>query len=89
MATDLGTIVSLTTQINALQSQIAMTSDPTVKAVLNSQLAVATAQLTSEAQHQQSQIDASNNLLNGLGLFGTLSNTVGTLAPTILGLFKK
>lgn len=88
-AVDLSNIVSLTTQINALQTQAASATDPSVKAMLTSQIAVAEAQLQTEAQHQQSQIDASNNLLNNLGLFATLNNTVGTLAPTVLSLFAK
>ncbi len=88
-AVDLSNIVSLTTQINALQTQAASATDPSVKAMLTSQIAVAEAQLQTEAQHQQSQIDASNNLLNNLGLFATLNSTVGTLAPTVLSLFAK
>lgn len=90
MATvDMSTIISLTTQINALQSQLAVATDPSVKSMLTSQIAVAEAQLQAEAQHQQSQVDASNNLLNGLGLFATLNASVGSLAPSIISLFAK
>jgi hypothetical protein len=86
--TDMGTVVSLTTQIQALTQQLNMTADPTVKAMLQGQIAVTTAQLAAVAQHQQAQADASANLLNGLALFATLSGVVGTSAPTILNLFK-
>ena len=84
----LGAIVSLTTQINALQNALAQTADPAAKAIISAQLAVLTAQLSAEAQHQQSQADASANLLNGLGLFSTLSGIVGGNAPSIINLFK-
>lgn len=90
MATvDLTTIVTLTNQISALQAQATAATDPTVKAMLQSQIAVAESQLQAEAQHQQSQVDASNNLLSNLGLFATLSNTVGSVAPSIVALFSK
>lgn len=85
----LGTIVSLTTQINALQTAMNQTTDPAAKAIISAQLAVLTAQLSAEAQHQQSQADASANLLNGLGLFATLTSVVGNGAPSILALFKR
>ena len=86
---DLSNIVQLTNQISALQQQANAAADPTVKALLNTQIAVASAQLQAEAAHTQSQIDASNNILDSLGLFSTLSNTVGTMAPSIISLFKK
>ena len=85
---DLSVIVGYTTQISALQAQLATATDPTVKAFLQSQIGVLKAQLSSEAQHQQAQADASSNLLNGLGLFATLSQTVGTAAPAIISLLK-
>lgn len=88
MAVDLSSIVNLTTQINALQGQLERTTDATAKAVLSAQIAGLQAQLTAEASHQQAQVDASNNLLNGLGLFNTLTQTVGTAAPAIINLFK-
>ncbi len=89
MATvDLNTIVNLTTQINALQQVINSTSDPAARAMLQGQLAVLTAQLTATAQHQQAQVDASNNILENLGLFSTLSGLVGGSAPSIIALFK-
>jgi hypothetical protein len=86
--TGLGTIVSLTTQIDALQKSLAMTTDPSAKAFIQAQIAVYTAQLSAEAQHQQTQADASANLLNGLGLFATLTGVVGNQAPSIINLFK-
>ena len=90
MATvDLSNIVTLTNQISALQQQAAVATDPTVKGFITSQIAVAESQLQAEAQRQQNQVDASNNLLDGLGLFATLNNTVGSLAPSIVSLFKK
>ncbi len=89
MATsDLDTITTLTVQIGALQAQADKTTDPSAKALIVAQIGMLTAQLSATAQHAQSQADASANLLNGLGLFSTLSSTVGTLAPTILSLFK-
>lgn len=88
MAVDLSTITSLTVQINALTQQMPTITDPGAKALVQAQIGMLNAQLAAEAQHQQAQVDASNNLLNGLGLFATLSNSVGTLAPSIIGLFK-
>lgn len=89
MATvDLTSIVSLTGQIANLQGQLTAATDPTLKLLLQSQIASLTAQLSSEAQHAQAQSDASSNLLNTLGLFTTLTNTVGTLAPSIISLLK-
>lgn len=87
--TGLGTIVSLTTQIAALQQALNQTTDASAKAIIGAQLAVLSAQLSAEAQHQQSQADASANLLNGLNLFSTLTGIVGTSAPTIINLFKR
>ena len=89
MAVDLDTITSLTVQINALENQVATTTDPSAKAYLQAQVAVLNAQLAAVAQHAQSQADSSSNILNNLGLFATLQAGVGTLAPTILALFKK
>jgi hypothetical protein len=85
---DMTAIVSLTTEINALQQALNATTDPSAKANIQAQLSVATAQLTSTAQHQQAQADASANILDSLGLFATLGQVVGTNAPTILNLFK-
>ena len=89
MAVDPSVIVGYTVQLNALQTQLASATDPTVKAFLQSQIGMVASQLTAEAQHQQAQADASSNLLNGLGLFSTLTNAVGTAAPSIISLFKK
>jgi hypothetical protein len=89
MAIDLSAITGYTVQLNALQAQASSATDPAVKAMLNSQIAVVTAQLSGEAQHQQSQLDASNNTLNTLGLFSTLTAAVGNAAPTIISLFTK
>ena len=88
MAIDPSVIVGYTVQLNALQAQAATATDPAVKAFLQSQIATVTAQLSAEAQHQQVQADASSNMLNGLGLFQTLSQTVGQAAPAIINLFK-
>jgi len=88
MAIDLTTIVGYTTQLNALQQQAMTATDPTVKAFLNSQIAIVGAQLTAEAAHQQSQADASSNMLSSLGLFQTLTSAVGNAAPSIISLFK-
>jgi hypothetical protein len=88
MSIDPSVLVGYTVQLSSLQQQAATVTDPTVKAFLNSQIATVTAQLSAEAQHQQSQADASSNLLNGLGLMTTLTQVVGTAAPSIIGLFK-
>jgi hypothetical protein len=88
MSIDPSVLVGYTVQLSSLQAQAATVTDPTVKAFLNSQIATVTAQLSAEAQHQQSQADASSNLLNGLGLMTTLTQVVGTAAPSIIGLFK-
>jgi len=89
MAVDLDTITTLTVQIGALQAQADKTTDPSAKALITAQIGMLTAQLAATAQHAQSQSDASANLLNGLGLMSTLTSSVGALAPSILGLFKK
>ena len=89
MAVDPSVIVGYTVQLSSLQSQINATTDPTVKAFLQSQISTVSAQLAAEAQHQQAQADASSTIMNSLGLFATLSNAVGTAAPSILALFKK
>ena len=90
MATDsMNQIVNLTTQINALQQVIGSTTDPGAKAMLQGQLAVLTAQLTATAQHAQAQIDSSNNIIENLGLFSTLTNLVGGSAPSIIAMFRR
>lgn len=88
MAIDLSTIVASTTKIAALNDALTKTTDPSARAFLQAEIAVETAGLSANAQHQQAQADASANLLNGLGLFATLTQVVGTGAPTILTLFK-
>jgi hypothetical protein len=88
MAVDLSNIVALTNQISSLQQQVTVVTDPTVKALLQSQIAVATSQLNAEAIHTQAQVDASSNALNTLGLFTTLTQAVGAGAPAIISLFK-
>ena len=89
MAVDPSVIVGYTVQLNALQTQLATATDPTVKAFLQSQIGMVSSQLSAEAQHQQAQADASSNLLNGLGLFTTLTSAVGGAAPSIIALFHK
>ena len=89
MAVDPSIIVGYTVQLNALQSQLAGATDPMIRAFLQTQISTISAQLSAEAQHQQAQADASSNLLNGLGLFTTLTNAVGSAAPSIISLFKK
>jgi hypothetical protein len=88
MAIDPSVLVGYTVQLNSLQAQAAAAVDPTVKAFLNSQITTVTAQLSAEAQHQQSQADASSTLLSGLGLMSTLTTAVGSAAPSIVALFK-
>ena len=88
MAVDLSQLVGYTTQLKSLQDQLAVATDPVIKGFLQSQITTVSAQMTAEATHLQSQSDASSNLLNGLGLFATLSNTIGTAAPAIIGLLK-
>ena len=85
---DLSNLVSLTGQLQATQAQAGAATDPTLKAMLNSQVAILSAQIATEATHTQGQIDASNNALNTLGLFSTLTTAVGSAAPSILALFK-
>lgn len=89
---DLSKIASLTSQIQALETQLGMTTDPTVKAFLQSQIGVATQQLQTEATHAQSQVDSTNSMLDSLGLFSTLNGVLGSVSgqvPSILALFKK
>lgn len=85
---DLSSIVSLTQQLNTVQQLAQSATDPTVKAMLNAQIAQLSAQLAATASHAQAQADASSNIMNSLGLFATLSQTVGTMAPSIISLFK-
>jgi hypothetical protein len=87
MAIDPSVLVGYTVQLNSLQMQAASATDPTVKAFLNSQISTVTAQLSAEALHQQTQADASSNVLQSLGLMSTLTSTVGNLAPSIINLF--
>jgi hypothetical protein len=87
-AIDMSSIVGLTVQINALQQQMNTMPEGPGKQVIGAQISMLSAQLSSEAQHAQAQSDASANLLNGLGLFATLTQTVGNLAPSVIGLFK-
>jgi hypothetical protein len=89
MAIDLSQITSLTVQIDSLQKQIPTITDPNVRALLDAQVRMLQAQLTATAQHMQAQADASNNLLDGLGLFQSLSNLIGNAAPSIISLFRK
>jgi hypothetical protein len=88
MSVDFTTVTSLTSQIKALQDQAAQATDPTVKAILNSQANVAASQLTADLQHMQAQSDASSNLLSTMGLFATLTSVVGGAAPSIIALLK-
>jgi hypothetical protein len=85
---DLSSIAGLTVQINALQQSMGTVTDPGAKALIGAQITMLSAQLTAEVQHAQAQADASSNMLNSLGLFATLSQTVGAAAPAIIGLFK-
>lgn len=89
---NLDQITQLTAQLQALNSQISVTTDPTVKALLQSQANVITQQLQAAAAHAQANVDSTNNLLDGLGLFATLNSALGGMAqnlPNILSLFKK
>jgi hypothetical protein len=86
---DLSTITGLTVQINALQQSKNSVTDPAAKALLDAQIAMLSAQLSAAAQHAQAQSDAQSNILDNLGLFATLSSTVGNAAPSIIALFKR
>jgi hypothetical protein len=88
MSVDLTTLVSLTGQLQATQAQAAAATDPTVKALLTSQVAMLSAQISAEATHTQAQIDATNSTLSTLSLFSTLTSAVGSAAPSLLALFK-
>ena len=89
MAVDPSVIVGYTVQLNSLQQQLQTATDPTIRGFLQSQISMVSAQLSAEAQHQQSQADASSNMLNSLGLFATLTQAVGGAAPSIINLFKR
>lgn len=88
MTIDPSPITKLTIQVNAMRVRLATVTDPSAKAFGEMQLGALEDQLLAEAQHQQSQYDSQNNLLNGLGLFATLTSVLGTNAPTIINLFK-
>ena len=93
MATvDLSSIASYAAQIDALNKQIAVTADPTVKSLLQSQVAVLTAQMQAAATHAQAQIDSNNSFLDNMQLWTVLNSGLGSIAggiPAIIGLFKK
>lgn len=89
MSVDFSQVTALAAQIKALQDAANTATDPTVKAMLNSQAQVAQTQLAANLTHMQSQADASSNLLDTMGLFSTLTNAVGSAAPSIIALFKK
>ena len=89
MAVDLSKITGLTVQIAALQQQLPTITDPGAKALVGAQVAMLSAQLSAEAQHAQALADSSNNILNSLGIFSTLTGLVGGTAPSIIALFKK
>lgn len=88
-AIDLSKITGLTVQINSLQTAKNSMTDPNAKSLIDAQIAMLSAQLSAEAQHAQAQSDAQSNILDNLGLFATLSSTVGQAAPSIIALFKK
>jgi hypothetical protein len=88
MAIDLSNIAGLTVQINSLQNTSKGITDPGAKALVDAQVSMLTAQLTAEVSHAQAQADASSNMLNGLGMFATLTSVVGGAAPSIISLFK-
>jgi hypothetical protein len=85
---DTSVLVGYTVQLSSLQAQASAATDPTVKAFLNSQIAMVTAQLSAEAQHQQAQADASSNLMSGLGIMSTFTAAVGNAAPSLIALLK-
>ena len=89
---DLTQITQLTSQLQALNAQISVTTDPTVKGMLQAQANVVTQQLQAAATHAQNNVDATNNLLDGFGLFTTLNQALSNVPqaiPNILSLFKK
>ncbi len=88
MSIDLSNLVGYTQQISSLQDQMSKATDPTLKLILQSQITTLSSQMTTEATHLQAQSDASSNLLNGLGLFSTLTSTIGSAAPAIIALLK-
>lgn len=89
MATvDLSGITTLTVQINALQQKSSTLQPSPAKDLLDAQVSMLEAELTANAQHMQAQLDANNNLMNGLGLFAVLNQLVGGVAPTVINLFK-
>ena len=88
MAIDLSNLVGYTQQISSLNDQMGRATDPTLKLILQSQITTLQSQMTMEASHLQAQSDASSNLLNGLGLFSTLTSTIGAAAPGIIALLK-
>lgn len=89
MAIDLSQLTTLTVQIDALEKGLNQMTDPAAKSLVQAQIVMLQAQLSAQAQHMQTQADASNNLLDQLGLFQTLNNMVGNVAPAIISLFKK
>lgn len=89
---DLTRITQLTAQLAATNTQMAAATDPTVKAFLQSQAEVLTQQIQAEATHAQMQVDSTNNMLDSLGLFSTLTAVLSGASgqiPSILALFKK
>ena len=89
MAVDLSNLVQYTVQLSALQQAQNSTTDPAAKAVLAAQISTLQAQITAEAQHQQTQAENQSMLLNTIGMTTQLGQLAGSLAPTIINLFKK
>ena len=78
-------------RLKAFQDQLAITTDPGARAVLQGEISGLQAAVAAELQHAQAQADAtaaSMNSLQLMSIFQGLGNTVVSSIPTIVTLFK-
>ena len=89
---DVSSIANDTAQLNALNQLIASTTDASVKAMLMAQASMLSNKIQAEATHAQAQVDATNNFMDNMALWQTLSGVFGGISaniPTIVNIFKK
>lgn len=87
MSVDLTAIQSLTTQMTSLNQSLAKTTDPAARAVIQSELDVVQAQLTSAINLAQQQSTSWSNILGGLAGLSALSSAGVNLSGVNLNTF--
>lgn len=84
---DFSNVTSDMAQLQALEQQLSVSTDPTVKAVLQTQIASLQARVQVELQQAQHSADSTSNMLNQLGLMSAFQS-LGSAVPGIIALFK-